>query len=104
MGPLAEVDLAGARALYEANVFGLLAMVQAVTPHMAARRQGTIVNIGSIVGTISTPLGKRRRVGCGCPLGRGVGVRGRGGEGMPPGQGGCAPPGRGEEGGGRLAG
>lgn len=49
-GPLAEVPLAQVEATFKANVFGLLAVTQAVVPSMAARRQGTVVNVASIVG------------------------------------------------------
>ena len=55
-GPLAEVPLAQVRATFEANVFGLLAVTQAVVPSMAARRSGTVVHIASIVGQVATPF------------------------------------------------
>ena len=56
MGPLCEVPLSQVRACYEANVFGLLAVTQAVSPSMVARRGGTFVNVASIVGHIGTPF------------------------------------------------
>ena len=56
-GPLAELPLDEVRRLYEANVFGLLAVTQVVFPHMAARKSGRIVNIGSVVGELPTPFG-----------------------------------------------
>ena len=31
--------------VYEANVWGVLAVTQAVVPHMAERRQGKIINV-----------------------------------------------------------
>lgn len=37
---------------FDANVFGALRTARAVIPHMAARRQGIIVNVGSIVGEV----------------------------------------------------
>jgi len=43
------------RRLMELNFFALLAMIQLVTPHMRARRSGTIVNVGSIGGKIVLP-------------------------------------------------
>jgi NAD(P)-dependent dehydrogenase (short-subunit alcohol dehydrogenase family) len=55
-GPLAEVPLAQVEATFKANVFGLLAVTQAVVPSMAARRSGTVVNIASIVGHVATPF------------------------------------------------
>lgn len=37
------------------NIYGTLAMCKAVGRHMAERKQGKIVNIGSVVGYKSTP-------------------------------------------------
>jgi NAD(P)-dependent dehydrogenase (short-subunit alcohol dehydrogenase family) len=56
IGPLAEVPLAQVRRLFDTNVTGLLAVTQAVFPHMAAQRSGRIVNIGSVVGLLPTPF------------------------------------------------
>ena len=47
-GPVAEVKLDKIRQLYETNVFGAMAMVQVVFPHMVNQRKGRIVNIGSV--------------------------------------------------------
>jgi len=55
-GPLAEMPLQEIRALFETNVLGLLAVTQAVFPHMAKAKQGRIVNIGSVVGVLPTPF------------------------------------------------
>src|SRR5690348_3157752 len=41
------------RRLMELNFFALLAMTQAVIPHMRARRAGTIVNVASIAGKVA---------------------------------------------------
>jgi len=43
------------RRLMELNFFALLAMTQAVIPHMRARRAGTIVNVASIAGKVALP-------------------------------------------------
>jgi short-subunit dehydrogenase len=55
-GPVAEVTLAEIRSVFETNVVGLVAVTQAVFPHMAQRRAGRFVNIGSIVGLLPTPF------------------------------------------------
>jgi NADP-dependent 3-hydroxy acid dehydrogenase YdfG len=55
-GPLAEIPLESLRDVLETNVLGLAAITQAVFPHMADRRAGRIVNIGSIVGVLATPF------------------------------------------------
>ncbi len=51
---LEGTPLATAREVFETNVFGTLAMMQAVLPGMRERRGGTIINVSS--GIIYTPL------------------------------------------------
>lgn len=48
--PMEEV-----RRLMELNFFALLGMIQLVVPHMRERREGTIVNVGSIAGKMTLP-------------------------------------------------
>jgi short-subunit dehydrogenase len=55
-GPMAEIPLESLRDLFETNVIGLVAVTQAVFSHMADRRSGRIVNVGSIVGVLPTPF------------------------------------------------
>jgi NAD(P)-dependent dehydrogenase (short-subunit alcohol dehydrogenase family) len=54
-GPLEGVPLDRVRGLYEVNVFGLLAVTQALLEPLRVGR-GRIVNIGSIGGRINTPF------------------------------------------------
>lgn len=55
-GPLMEMPQTELRSVLETNVLGLLAVTQAVFPHMADRRSGRIVNLGSVVGILPTPF------------------------------------------------
>lgn len=52
-----EGSLEEIRTMYETNVFGLIAMTQAVVPGMRERRSGTVVNVSSVSGRIATPRG-----------------------------------------------
>jgi NAD(P)-dependent dehydrogenase (short-subunit alcohol dehydrogenase family) len=53
--PLELVPEEQHRAMFDANYFGAIRMVQAVLPHMRERRSGTIVNLTSIAGLIAMP-------------------------------------------------
>ncbi|CAN6983128.1 unnamed protein product [Brassica oleracea var. botrytis] len=48
IGPLAEIPIQAMENTFNTNVFGSIRMTQAVVPHMASKRKGKIVNIGSI--------------------------------------------------------
>lgn len=50
-----EGDEAAVKAMYEVNLFGALRMMKAVLPGMRGRREGMILNIGSLAGRISNP-------------------------------------------------
>ncbi|MDA8341737.1 MAG: SDR family NAD(P)-dependent oxidoreductase, partial [Actinomycetota bacterium] len=54
-GPMADVPLDRVRRLFEVNVFGTLAVTQAVLPKMVARGSGRIIIMSSIAGVISGP-------------------------------------------------
>ncbi len=55
-GPLEAIPMAKIRQQFEVNVFGLLAVTQAVLPTMRQQKSGTIVNISSIGGRVTLPL------------------------------------------------
>jgi 1-acylglycerone phosphate reductase len=55
-GALAEYDMAEARKQFDVNVFGTMAMVQAVVPRMLAQKSGTIINVGSGLGLLTLPF------------------------------------------------
>ncbi len=55
LAAIEEGEDAEIRAMFETNLFGLIAVTQAVLPGMRARRRGHIVNISSIGGLVSFP-------------------------------------------------
>ena len=56
-GAIEDVPIDEARRQFEVNVFGLARLTQLVSPHMRAQGTGTIINISSIGGRLTTPLG-----------------------------------------------
>lgn len=48
-GPTLELPLEQVQAAFDTNVFSVLRINRAVLPHMAARKQGMFITIGSIV-------------------------------------------------------
>ena len=56
-GPLEAVPLEKAHRQFEVNVLGLIATTKAVLPHFRANRGGTIVNVSSMGGRVTFPLG-----------------------------------------------
>ncbi|KAM3756646.1 hypothetical protein ACB098_02G127800 [Castanea mollissima] len=55
VGPLAEIPLSALQRTFDTNVYGPMRLVQAVVPHMASRRKGKIVNVGSIAALAPGP-------------------------------------------------
>ena len=51
-GPILDIPIEQARNALDTNVLGMLRLAQAVFPHMAARKRGTFMTIGSIVGDV----------------------------------------------------
>ena len=56
MAPLPTVPLERMKAGFEVNVFGMVAMCQAVIPGMKAKGAGRIINMSSIAGVLSGPM------------------------------------------------
>ncbi len=56
MGPMATVPMEKVRAVFEVNVFGMIAMSQAVIPSMKDRGSGRIINVSSVAGKLASPL------------------------------------------------
>lgn len=56
-GPLQAFDMEGIRRQFDTNVIGLLEVTKAVLPCMRAQGHGVIVNISSIGGRMTFPLG-----------------------------------------------
>ena len=56
-GAIEDVPVDEARRQFEVNLFGLARLTQLVLPHMRARGRGRILNISSMAGRITMPLG-----------------------------------------------
>lgn len=55
VGSIEETSDAEARAIFDVNVFGLLATTRAVLPHIRAQRSGLVVNLSSVGGFVAWP-------------------------------------------------
>lgn len=55
--PLEDVPLAELHHQFDVNLYGPHRLIQAVLPHMREREDGTIVNLSSVNGRITHPLG-----------------------------------------------
>ena len=56
-GPLEATPLDKVRRQFDVNVIGLMATTQAVLPHFRRQRSGVVINVSSIGGKITFPLG-----------------------------------------------
>jgi NAD(P)-dependent dehydrogenase (short-subunit alcohol dehydrogenase family) len=56
-GILEEVSAEEAQRQFDVNVFGLMRVTRAVLPIMRAQKSGRIINMSSVAGRVSTPLG-----------------------------------------------
>ena len=55
LGPIEDVPVQQVGRQFDVNVFGPHRLTRAVLPHMRQRQTGTIVNVSSVAGRISTP-------------------------------------------------
>lgn len=55
LGPVEENSMEKYRYLFEVNFFGLVKLTKLVLPQMRQRREGTIINIGSLTGRFPLP-------------------------------------------------
>jgi NAD(P)-dependent dehydrogenase (short-subunit alcohol dehydrogenase family) len=56
IGAFEACDMTAIRNQFETNVFGLMAVTQAILPHFRLRHQGILVNVASIGGRLAIPL------------------------------------------------
>lgn len=56
-GPLEATPMSVIRRQFDVNLFGLVETIQAVLPTMRAQRSGVIINVSSVGGRITYPLG-----------------------------------------------
>jgi NAD(P)-dependent dehydrogenase (short-subunit alcohol dehydrogenase family) len=56
-GPTADLDAAGVDGLFEGNVRSAYLLVSAIAPKMVARGKGSIINTGSVAGSVGLPGG-----------------------------------------------
>jgi len=57
LGSIEDVPIEEAKKQFEVNVFGLSLLIQRVLPEMRKKGKGLIINVSSVGGKMSTPLG-----------------------------------------------
>ncbi len=56
MGSIESLPIDTIKYQFEVNVFGIANLLQATLPHMRKQKSGTIINMSSLVGHVSTPF------------------------------------------------
>jgi short-subunit dehydrogenase len=56
-GAIEDIPMTDARQQFEVNLFGLMQLTQMILPKMRVNREGRIINISSILGRMTLPMG-----------------------------------------------